>query len=1043
MQHTLQCAFLAVCAVGALTLAAGRGARADAPSVGAVTSSDTGSGVGMYQKLELTFAVTTSAPNLQLPYDPTSHTYTANLKPDEDERGGVSVDALLLPPGQADWAQAVIQPGFLYRNYTRTSPGTHKAQVENLVWGGPDTWKVRFAPTVQGKWQYRIRVTDSGGTALSDPQGFVCVSSSSKGFVRVSPTDPRYLQFDSGDPANFVGINIFCNGLDDFQSHRAGLNASGASALIRFWIAGRSGIEIIGGFANSDGGRLWDFGNSGPAPCILSTEDAHSGRFSVLIPSGGQLGTGQIPVRPGHAHTLSVWVKAVGVTGDAPQVTVSSANADTYQEGATQSFPLASLTPDARGWAQITLPIPAFSGTQNMYAGLGIALKGASGGHVLVDDIAFTDTVTGADDLEAGDFERHVHYNQRQSWLLDAIVDDCAAHGQYLRLNCLENDDSVFCNVAKDGTSAPHDPNNFFGTSTDAATDLPVRRWQRAYARYLTARWGYSTAVAQFEYNNEGALFNGNHYAAAQSFARAIHSVAAEGHRLCGTSFWQNTSGTSYPADFYDTGAYPDIDYADVHMYYGPEAQWGSFTPYNDADSYRSSFQRIANGGPNGLGCLRLDAATQGVANINILPTKVKGKGTWTVSYQARTTGGTIINRGGHGLDVGINCPVLGGTPWLALPGLAMPAQPPAPDQDWATYQSTFTVPDNAVHPLGVSLGASGGFKTGRIEVSDIKFIAPNGRLWTHYTFNEPLMDRDAASFAQYLGLLYTPLSGDPLLGKPFSIGETDVQNNSPDQLLTVLTGDNAGTFLRQFAWAHINPSGATIFLWSNAGNLSLDKGWWKGVAAYQAFLRGIPLANGRYRNIEAAVSNPNLIVIGQKDTTGGRAHVFVYNRGGNWFNLVTHPAAVVPVTGTVTVPGLPDGAYIVERWDTSTGKVVVTTTVPSTHGALVLPVTGLVSDTAFKVYPITPPAVSVSLSVDKAAARPGDFVTYTLAYGNKTASDALQAALPWPLPAGVQFVSASGGGVYDPTRNEVDWSLGTVAAGQAGQVTLTVKVGP
>lgn len=922
---------------------------ADASSIGVVVSSDPGSGVGMYRKLELTFPVTTHAANLQLPYDPSVPAYAANLKPDEYARLGISVDGLFLPPGRTDWGQAIVWPGFLYRNYTRTPAVGHKAQVENLVWAGPDIWKVRFAPTVQGRWQYRIRAADADGMSLSAPQSFVCVSSKGSGFVRVSPTDSRYLQFDSGDPACFVGINVFCNGLDDWQTRRGGISGTGASALIRLWAAGRSGLEIIGGFANSSGGRSWNFGNGDAPLCALTTEDAHSGRFCVRVPAGGQLATGEVPVMPGHPHALTVWVKPVGVTGDAPQVTVTCRNADTYQEGAAQSVPVNSLAPDTHGWSAFTVRIPGFMSGSNLYAAISVALSRASGGHLLVDDIIVTDDVTGTDALEIGDFERHVHYSQRQSWLLDAIVDDCAATGQYLRLNCLENDDSVFCNVGPDADASAHAQANFYGGTSRIGADTPVRRWQRFYARYLTARWGYSVAVAQWEYNNEGAP-DPAHYAAAQDFAHALHEFGGEGRRPCGTSFYQNSAGTSFPADFYESGKYPDIDYADAHFYTGPEPSFGQFTPLEEGDAYRGAFQRIAHGGPDGLGCLRLDASTQAGANIDLLPTRVRGKGTWTVSYRARTHGGARINRGGHGLDLAIASTELGGTPWLKLPGLKMHAQPPDADQDWTLYQDTFAVPDNAAYPVRVTLGADGGFTHGRIEVADVKLTAPDGRLWTHYTFSEPLMDRDAASLAQYLGLMYTSLSGDPLIGKPLSIGETDVQDNSPDHLFTALHNDRDGAFLRHFAWAHLNPSGATVFLWNGAGDVSAARGWWKSVAAYQKFLQGIPLTNGRYRNAEATVSDPALVVIGQKDEKAGRAHIFVYHQQANWFNLAVHSVGTAPVTGTVTIPHMPDGVYAVETWDTSQGIVTGRANLTGVHGNLSIPVEKLASDIAFKI---------------------------------------------------------------------------------------------
>ena len=150
-----------------------------------------------------------------------------------------------------------------------------------------------------------------------------------------------------------------------------------------------------------------------------------------------------------------------------------------------------------------------------------------------------------------------------------------------------------------------------------------------------------------------------------------------------------------------------------------------------------------------------------------------------------------------------------------------------------------------------------------------------------------------------------------------------------------------------------MNPSGATLFLWDTGNKIATDKGYWKYAAAYQRFMRGIPLTNGRYRNIEAKVSNPALIAIGQKDVSSGHAHFFVYNRGGNWYNLALNPAGVTPASGTVMVAGLPGGDYTVQTWDTSRGRVTGSGTQTVTKGVLSVKINTLYSDIAVSVSPV------------------------------------------------------------------------------------------
>ena len=200
-----------------------------------------------------------------------------------------------------------MQPGFVYRDFVHTPwlPGELR-QTENLVPKGRDEWKVRFAPTQVGRWQYRLRVADASGTALTLPQTVTCVPSEDRGFLRVSPKDSRYFAFDSGDAANLIGENLFFTGLPECLKTLDSIGASGASAIHRVWIAGRNGQEIIGGFANSSGGRFWILGRD----TFLTTEDAHSGRFSVHVAGDEELTTREVPLKP---HT-SYLISALGKT---------------------------------------------------------------------------------------------------------------------------------------------------------------------------------------------------------------------------------------------------------------------------------------------------------------------------------------------------------------------------------------------------------------------------------------------------------------------------------------------------------------------------------------------------------------------------------------------------------------------------------------------------------------------------------------------------------------------------------------------------------
>jgi len=83
--------------------------------------------------------------------------------------------------------------------------------------------------------------------------------------------------------------------------------------------------------------------------------------------------------------------------------------------------------------------------------------------------------------------------------------------------------------------------------------------------------------------------------------------------------------------------------------------------------------------------------------------------------------------------------------------------------------------------------------------------------------------------------------------------------------------------------------------------------------------------------------------------------------------------------------------------------------------------------------------ALSLAVNGNKDGVVPGDQLTYSLVYGNRSTSSVTGTMLSLPLPPGVTFVSASGGGVLMGTN--VQWSLNTLQAGQSGRQQVVVSV--
>lgn len=131
-----------------------------------------------YGRFELTFRLTHTYSN---PFDPAS----ADL-----------VASFVGPSGKATKI-----PAFFYQDYERRLVEGREA----LFPKGRSCWKVRFAPTEVGKYACTLKGNHLAG---SPEVRFECVASNSKGFVRASKKDPRYLEFANGSFFYPIGYNL-------------------------------------------------------------------------------------------------------------------------------------------------------------------------------------------------------------------------------------------------------------------------------------------------------------------------------------------------------------------------------------------------------------------------------------------------------------------------------------------------------------------------------------------------------------------------------------------------------------------------------------------------------------------------------------------------------------------------------------------------------------------------------------------------------------------------------------------------------------------
>ncbi|MFO7870802.1 MAG: DUF5060 domain-containing protein [Kiritimatiellia bacterium] len=129
--------------------------------------------------------------------------FIPDIFPDPFDREQVSVTAEFHPPE----GKPVTVDAFYSRDFYRIDQPTG----ETLLPQGPPFWRARFAPRREGRYEYVIRVHDrihGDRRTRWGPGSFTVKESRNPGFVRVSEKDPRYFEFDNGDPFFPIGHNI-------------------------------------------------------------------------------------------------------------------------------------------------------------------------------------------------------------------------------------------------------------------------------------------------------------------------------------------------------------------------------------------------------------------------------------------------------------------------------------------------------------------------------------------------------------------------------------------------------------------------------------------------------------------------------------------------------------------------------------------------------------------------------------------------------------------------------------------------------------------
>ena len=102
-----------------------------------------------------------------------------------------------------------------------------------------DRFVARFAAPAAGAWSMSVAAKDDSGERKSSPQTFNVAKSDDNGFVRRTPGNPSYFQFDSGKPFFLLGLNLAWagrRGIAAYEMYFPELSKSGGN-FARVWMS--------------------------------------------------------------------------------------------------------------------------------------------------------------------------------------------------------------------------------------------------------------------------------------------------------------------------------------------------------------------------------------------------------------------------------------------------------------------------------------------------------------------------------------------------------------------------------------------------------------------------------------------------------------------------------------------------------------------------------------------------------------------------------------------------------------------------------------
>jgi len=900
--------------------------------------------IGRYDRFEAQFKVDTPAVYPSLPYD--------NNPPQGLTSGmGVSVDGLF---SQNGWVTSITQPAFF------DQPFTHQVinGRDHFTPSGEPYFTIRFTPAMAGEWEFRIRVRDEEGEAFYPPlnEGGISfsVSNSSansymnRGFLGVSSSDPRYFEYDSGEPFVGLGFNDGFEQSADVENRMQAYEANGINFL-RVWL---SGDGINGSQWSSWASHHLPNDNYLPGVQFDTVNTFNGADVSLRLDDQnpcffGDFWQGGIPVLPNTRYHVWARVKVDGVndpaTPGAYGFTIKQASwlGTDCDHGGNGTIITPHVNGSSNGW--ITVEGSYQTGTtQSWMDYLYLTRENAGGGSVYVDEVRVwrEDDPAQVNILREPNANSHLYFDPMSSAQWDLFIESAETNGVYLKLVIDEKNEWIRNHIGPDGQVTSNGSNDNFYAQSGTKT-----RWlQEAWWRYLIARWGYSPAIHSFEYLNEGDPYSGNHYKAANAMAVYFDNHDPSQHMVT-TSFWH-----SFPnIEFWSNPNYSAIDYADLHAYVS--TGWGTTASFLSSARIETRPAFVFSGEASA----HFAGADNGDEAIGPRGMVIQGAGEWIIRYWMKADGFTA------------NCPydtsggmqrirwVVDGGPFNGGFEGVVPAEPDGKDFictspdgtfDWTQFRSDvdrdgnlvheafrLILTDNNPHSFMLRIENSNG-TGGDAWVDHVEIVNPDGQVTQVVgEFISWRMDFDAAWYTAAYSEVF---GGNSPVGArmPLVRGETGLDVSSAQEWNPELANDTEGIWLHNAVWGQINAGGMYDLYWWASETIKPE--FYKHFLTFQKFTGGIPLNNGNYSRAEVETSSANIRAWGQRDDINGNMHLWIQNTEHTWKRIVDGDP-IPAIEGFVSILSVPDGTYEVEWWDTykTSSPVFLTETVEASGGKL------------------------------------------------------------------------------------------------------------